>query len=56
MVLHCEECQCVSEDARDWIAHLAEDEEEPEIEPYVVLYCPACAEREFQRQPRSRYT
>jgi hypothetical protein len=52
----CEECGCVSEDARDWIAHLVEDEEEPDAEPYVVAYCPTCAERELGRQARSRYT
>jgi hypothetical protein len=55
-LVRCEECRCISEDARDWIAKLIDDDEEPEYESFVVLYCPACAKREFQRQPRSRYT
>ena len=55
-VVRCQECDCVSEDAREWIAKIVEDDEEPETEHYVVLYCPACAEREFYRRPRSRYT
>jgi hypothetical protein len=54
--VRCEERRCISEDARDWIAKLIDDDEEPDYESFVVLYCPACAEREFQRQPRSRYT
>jgi hypothetical protein len=47
------ECCCISEDARDWIAKLIEDDEEQDAESSVVLYCPACAEWEFERQPRS---
>jgi hypothetical protein len=54
--VRCEQCGCTSEDARDWIAKLIDDEDEPEYESFVVLYCPACAEREFERQPRSPYT
>jgi hypothetical protein len=27
-----------------------------DAESSVVLYCPTCAEWEFERQPRSRYT
>jgi hypothetical protein len=54
--VRCEERRCISEDARDWIAKLIDDDEEPGYESFVVLYCPDCAEREFQRQPRSRYT
>jgi hypothetical protein len=30
-MLSCEECRCVSEDARDLIAHVVEDWEEPEM-------------------------
>jgi hypothetical protein len=48
------ECRCISEDAGEWIAKLIDDDEESESS--VVLYCPACAEWEFERQPRSRYT
>jgi hypothetical protein len=50
------ECRCISEDARDWIAKLIEDDEAPDSESSVVLYCPACAEWEFEWQPRSPYT
>jgi MoxR-like ATPase len=38
--VRCEECRCISEDARDWIAKLIEDDEEPDSESFVVLYCP----------------
>jgi hypothetical protein len=48
------ECRCISEDARDWIAKLIDDDEESEGS--VALYCPDCAEWEFERQPRSLYT
>ena len=51
--MRCVECCCISEDARDWIAKLIEDDEEQDAESSVVLYCPACAEWEFERQPRS---
>jgi hypothetical protein len=53
-VPRCEECGCVTEDARDWIALLAE--EEPGGDSCVVVYCPVCAEREFDRAPRLTYT
>ena len=54
-VLRCEECGCVTEDARGWIAQLIMgDEEEPDLEPCVVAYCPACAEREFSFRTRRR--
>jgi hypothetical protein len=39
-VLRCEECGCVTEGARGWIAQLImDDEEEPDVEPCVVAYC-----------------
>jgi hypothetical protein len=47
-LVRCVECRCIGEDARDWIAKLIDDGEEPGYESFVVLYCPACAEREFQ--------
>jgi hypothetical protein len=55
-LVRCEECRCISEDARDWIPKVIDDDEEPDYESFVVLYCPDWAEREFQWQPRSRYT
>jgi hypothetical protein len=39
--LRCEECGCLSEEARDWIAHIVEDDEEPDADAYVVTYCPS---------------
>ena len=46
--IQCEECLCLSEDAIGWIANVVEaDEEEPDLAPYIVTYCPQCAEREF---------
>jgi hypothetical protein len=47
VVLRCEECEGVSEDALGWIALLINDEEEPDEDAYVVTYCPECAAREF---------
>jgi hypothetical protein len=29
-LVHCEERRCISEDARDWIAKLIDDDEEPD--------------------------
>jgi hypothetical protein len=52
LLVRCQECHCLSETAVDWIARIVEDDEEPEMEHYVVLYCPRCAEREFDRRPR----
>jgi len=54
-VLRCEECSCVTEDALGWIATVIDDEEELDFEAYVVAYCPRCAEREFERRPRTAY-
>jgi hypothetical protein len=54
-VLRCEECGVVSEEARDWIALLVEDdEEEPDVPASVAMYCPVCADREFGKQRRFR--
>ena len=47
-VLKCEECQCSSETGFGWIALIVDDEDDPEWEPYVVAYCPACAARELE--------
>jgi hypothetical protein len=53
--LRCEECGCISADARDWIAHIVDDDEET-YETCVVALCPVCALLEFHRAPRSGYT
>jgi RNase P subunit RPR2 len=55
MKLRCEECRCTTELARGWRAQIVDDEEDPEMDPYVVCYCPSCGQREFgQSQPRHR--
>jgi ribosomal protein L44E len=52
MKLRCEECGCFTELARGWRAKIVEDEEDPEMDPYVVCYCPTCAQREFGQSER----
>ena len=53
MKLRCEECGCTTELARGWRAMIVDDEEDPEMDAYVVCYCPSCAQREFGRfKPR----
>ena len=47
MKLRCEECSRTTEFARGWRAKIVEDEEDPEMDAYVVCYCPACAQSEF---------
>jgi Zn finger protein HypA/HybF involved in hydrogenase expression len=54
VVLRCEECECVSEDALGWIALVVNDEEEPDQDAYVVAYCPKCTAREFPQISRLR--
>jgi hypothetical protein len=51
-LLRCEECGCFTEDAWDWIARIVYDEKALGPQSYVVSYCPACAELEFDRVPR----
>lgn len=46
-VLRCEECHVVCEYAKGWIAHLIQDDEEPDHDSYAVLYCSAWAARDF---------
>lgn len=47
MRLACEECHHVTDEACGWIAKVIEDDDEFEIDPFLVFYCPTCAEREF---------
>lgn len=48
MSLACEECQRVTDDACGWIGKVVETEEfDLDLDPFVVFYCPTCAEREF---------
>ena len=57
-MIRCEECRCVADDADEgWLTYLiAEDEEEPDLIPYFVSYCPSCAFREFRVILRAAYT
>ena len=45
-MLECEECRGRSELGEGWRAMLGFFPEEDE-QPFVVIYCPACAESEF---------
>ena len=51
MKLRCEECGCATELARGWRAQIVEDEDDPEMDAYVVCYCPSC-QTEAQRLRR----
>jgi len=46
-VLECQECGCVTEDAKGWVSLIVDDSDEFDFEEYVVSYCPLCADREF---------
>jgi hypothetical protein len=53
--MRCEECGCTTELARGWRAQIVDEEDDPEMDAYVVCYCPSCAQREFgQSEPRHR--
>ena len=54
MRLRCQECDCISEVGRGWLAYIAEDPEDAEG-PAVVIYCPPCAARELDAQPERPY-
>ena len=47
-VLACEECHCVTEDAKRWVSLVVDETDEPDFEQYVVSSCPVCADREFE--------
>jgi hypothetical protein len=42
MKLRCEECRCTTELARGWRAQIVDEEDDPEMDAYVVCYCPSC--------------
>jgi hypothetical protein len=55
VMLRCAECDTVCEYAEGWVAYRIDDEEESEVPGYVAVYCPQCAEREFEfRSPRTQ--
>jgi hypothetical protein len=47
----CIRCWCLSEDGTGWFGVIAEDHEDGE-ESVVATYCPPCAVRELDAQPR----
>jgi ribosomal protein L44E len=48
VMLRCEECDAMCEYAEGWLAYRIDDEDESEGPGYVAVYCPQCAEREFE--------
>ena len=52
-MMRCEECWCVSESGAGWFGYISEDPEQGE-RPLVATYCPPCAARRFEAQPRER--
>ena len=45
----------VSWSSRGMEAQIVDDEDDPEMDAYVVCYCPSCAQREFgESKPRHR--
>ncbi len=52
VTLRCEECGWENDDgALGWVALLGYDPREDDF-PTAVVYCPECAEREFELEPR----
>jgi len=47
-LLCCEECGCLSDVARGWIGQIVDDHESTEAQRDVAVYCPVCAQREFE--------
>jgi hypothetical protein len=44
----CHECGSWTGDGMGWIAHLVVDPDDARIAAEAVVYCPACAAREFE--------
>ena len=48
MALICEECGRKADvEAAGWRIYRVEDTEDPDAPPFICVYCPECAEREF---------
>jgi len=47
-LLCCDECGCVSDAARGWIGQVIEDPERANAGKEIAVYCPVCAQREFE--------
>jgi hypothetical protein len=50
-MLRCERCWCISDSGRGWFALVVEDPAEDDAVTNAT-YCPACAERYLDAQPR----
>ena len=50
-MLTCEECGCKPESGKGWFGFIAEGPEDGEG-PAVCTYCPPCAARELEAEPR----
>lgn len=50
-MLYCEECFCCSELGKGWIATVADDPDDLDEPPCILLYCPLCAARFFDYRP-----
>ena len=47
-MLCCDECGCVTHRAPGWIAQIVSDPESSEGARGITVYCPVCAQREFE--------
>jgi len=47
-LLCCDECGCVTHLAPGWIAQIVSDPESSEGARDITVYCPVCAQREFE--------
>jgi hypothetical protein len=52
--LRCTECECVSDMAPGWVALTAEPADDGEPGTLLVYYCPPCAARVLEYEPRTR--
>ena len=46
--LACHECGSATDQGTGWISYLVHDPDKPEAPVEVTVYCPLCAEREFE--------
>jgi hypothetical protein len=49
-MIRCEECGCTSGSAHGWVAFIAFDPDDPDDERVTVVYCPPCADEQFEVQ------
>ena len=46
--LVCHECGSATDEGAGWISYLVHDPDKPEAPVEVPVYCPLCADREFE--------